>query len=238
MSLHPDICAPKAIKDVGFFFDDRLYNKGMPFLTKAYEKHLGNEKIILHSNVNYIFFEKALQNIKKLDGNHKFILTLRNPVDRAISAYYFFKQRGLEEREIEEAFNGEEKILDDASLKELCDFTYKSHGLYAHQIKRFYNYFDKDQLLILFFDDIKNRPHQELSKAFRFLDIDETFKPELVHDNKTGTPSSKTAQKLIHGDNRLKNFIVRNVLDKIISLETKNKVKSRMSNWFVKQQVL
>ena len=235
IAQHPDICGPESIKDVGFFLDDRLYNKGLSFLSKAYKSHYNQQKIILHSNVNYIYFEEALKKIHSLGSDTKFVLILRNPVERAISAYYFFKQRGLEEREMTQAFMEEETLKDSGSLQELCDFTYKEHGLYAKQINQFYKYFDKDKLLVLFFEDLKNEPFKELSKAFKFLGIDDSFKPNLNHENKTGVPSSKVVQKLIHGENRIKKALVHNVLDMLVSLETKNKIKKSIGERFMKE---
>jgi len=235
MSMHPDICGPKAIKDVGFFFDDRLYKKGMSFLSNPYKKYYTNQKSILHSNVNYIFFEKALQNIKSLKTDAKFILILRNPVERAISAYYFFVQRGLEQRGILQAFQEEDKIKENGSLQELCDFTYKEHGLYHKQIMQFYKYFDKDNLLILLFDDLKKNPHQELSETFRFLGVNDNFKPDLIYENKTGVPKNTSIQKMIHGNNKIKKVFVNSILDKVLSLEKKNKIKNALSNLFIKE---
>jgi len=55
LGQHPDIYAPVKAKDFHFFSNDKHFNKGINNLTDKY-KDYKNEKIILHSGVNYSYF--------------------------------------------------------------------------------------------------------------------------------------------------------------------------------------
>lgn len=235
LSQHPNICAPSSLKDIPFFLDDNLYSKGLNFLNETYIKYYRNEKVVFQGNVNYIFFEKSIKRIHEFNPNAKFILVLRNPVDRAISSYFFARKRGIESKDILNAFENEKKIIDSNNLQDLCELTYRNHGLYAKQLKQFFKYFNKNQLCILLFDDLKNEPQLELDKIYKFLDIEENFKPKLNYLNETGNPRSKIINKLIYKDNKLKKIINDYIADPFFSFDFKIKVKLFLGRLFSKK---
>ena len=93
LSQHPDIYCYDSLKDVHLFYRFKTkeeMEKRMALETPAYK----GEKIILQSAVNYVFYESMLQGIQAHFPKAKLLLILRNPADRAISAYqYFFSAR-------------------------------------------------------------------------------------------------------------------------------------------------
>ena len=73
----------------------------------------------------------------------------------AYSAYNYFVSYGLERLSFEEALKREEYVLKRGTFQERSDFTYVSHGFYYMQLLNFLEYFNRKQLLILLFDDLK-----------------------------------------------------------------------------------
>src|SRR5690348_16548178 len=145
LSQHPQIYCFESLKDEHLF----------GVLSKdAIEKKLSEEpaeykceQIILQAAVNYIFYPQLLHAVKENCPGAKLIVILRNPVDRAISAYYYFKKMLREQRPIEEALLYQPQN-DLAFSKINNDFTYIEHGLYYRQIKTCVDYFSKNQLLV------------------------------------------------------------------------------------------
>ena len=236
ISQHPEICAPNSLKDIPFFIDDTLFIKGFEFLHNTYKKYYNNQKVIIQGNVNYIFFEKSIKRIYDFNPDAKFILVLRNPVDRAISSYYFARKRGIESLEIETAFKNESEVVKSTDFHELCELTYKSHGLYAQQMKTYLKYFKREQVCILLFDDLKKEPENELKKVFDFLNVSNDFQPVLNYLNETGEPRSKMINKFIYKDNWLKKVVNKYVADKFFSFDFKIKTKLFLGQTVLKRK--
>src|SRR5699024_673458 len=97
LTQHLDICAPLDLKDVDYLSKPAIAANAKERLEKDFAGYNG-EKVILQSQVNYMFYTGALERIKALTPEAKLIVILRDPVDRAISAYRYFKKMGNEKR--------------------------------------------------------------------------------------------------------------------------------------------
>jgi len=225
LSQHPDICGPMAMKDYGFFTRDDFYNKGFAWLSSVYEEVFNDEEIILQGSVHYIFFENALRRIQKFNPEAKFILLLRNPVERAISAYEYAVKFNYEQLPINEAFLKEHERMKDEDIQVLSQLTYKHHGLYFRQIQIFLKYFQKEQLKVILFDDITTQPERVLAKTYEFLGVHPDFKPDFKAINNTGEIRNKTFQKVIFGNGSIRNFLVQKVAKRILPHKVVSKMK-------------
>ena len=87
ISQHPDVCGDLGLKDLSFLVKDELYDKGLSYLSDMISDVYDKEKIIFHSSVQYIYYKKGIERLKHHFPNGKFILILRNPLDRLISAF-------------------------------------------------------------------------------------------------------------------------------------------------------
>ncbi len=225
LSQHPDICGPMAMKDYGFFTRDDFYGQGFAWLSSVYEEVFREEEVILQGSVHYIFFEKALRRIKQFNPEAKFILLLRNPVERAISAYEYAVKFNYEHLPINEAFSKEEERLKDDDIQVLSQLTYKHHGLYFEQIQTFLKYFQKEQLKVILYDDIATQPKKALMNTYKFLEVDPNFTPDFKSFNNTGELRSKSFQKAVFGNGAIRNFLVQKVAKKILPHKLVSKLK-------------
>jgi len=225
LSQHPEICAPLSVKDYAFFTRDEYYNQGLSHLNDFYNDDYKNQKIVLQGSVHYIFFEKALKRICHHQPKAKFILVLRHPIDRAISAYRYAKKFNYETKGFERAIELEQRRLQSSDIRVQSECTYLHHGLYYKQISTFLKYFNKQQLHVCFYEDIKSNPDKIIKEAFDFLNVDSTFYPELKSMNKTGKVKNKTFQKIAFGEHPVRNFIVRKMLRKLIPEKTRTNLR-------------
>ena len=104
---------------------------------------------------------------------------MRNPIDRAYSQYimyrYYFK---AENREFDEVVRNEAE--------------YVEKGLYEQQLKRYLQYFSKDQLHIIVLDDFKKNSGEVLKKLYQFLGVDETFVPANLKEKSNAAKAIKS----------------------------------------------
>ena len=140
--------------------------------------------------------------------NVKLIVVLRNPIDRAYSRYEQQAAVGLEELSFEDAIEQEEnRITDDMKKMEKDeDFysvyfyrkAYKTMGIYVNQLRRWFEYFPREQFLILKSEDLRSNPAQVYNQTIEFLGLPkhelDSFKAYRMR--KYPTLSEKTRDKL------------------------------------------
>jgi hypothetical protein len=63
-------------------------------------------------------------------------------------------------------------------------------GQYYRQVKRYYEVFGKEKVMVILFDDLKNDLNQTLSSIFSFLEIDS------LHHKKIGSPEFCQSAKI------------------------------------------
>jgi hypothetical protein len=232
LSQHPDICAPIGLKDIEFFVRPEYYEeKGIKYLSDRYKKEYLEQKIILQGCVHYVFFENAISRIKELNKDSKLILILRNPIERAISAYHYAKKFNYENLSFYEAFEQEPKRMESKNIRTLSELTYINHSLYFQQIKNVLKYFPKDQLHIIFYEDLETNPQKEMERTFEFLNVNSKFQVDFKVYNNTGKVKNKTFQKIAFGNNPIRNFLVRNILKKVVPENFTKKMRWRVMDF-------
>jgi hypothetical protein len=117
------------------------------------------------------------------------IIMLRNPADRAYSLYRWMTREGYEYAPtFRQALAIEEERLGNAAFKHnnpeyYYNFLYFNSGLYSNQVQRFIDTFSPMRILFVLFDEFVHEPHQVMQRVFRFLDVNDTFKPTIeVHN--------------------------------------------------------
>jgi hypothetical protein len=225
IAQHPDVCGPISTKDTPFFIDDKLYSKGFSFLESIYSKYYENQKVIINGSAHTIYFEKALKRLSNYNPEAKIILVLRNPVERAISAYNFAVKRNLDDKDLLSSIDEEHLRLKSDDVQILSETTYIDHGRYFKQISMLRNYFKEENTLILFYKDVKHNPEQVIKETYSFLNLDPQFNPELKALNKTGTVRFKLIKNLVYNNNPVKKFLLKNVFDVIMPYDLKYRIK-------------
>jgi hypothetical protein len=174
----------------------------------------GNRKAVGEASVSYLTSPGAEERIYARYPDAKIIIVLRNPADRVYSWYNFLCQYGVEPGlSLERALAEEDKRIAVAAESRDTWFVdecvlYFQYGLIASNIERFFRRFPKEQIHIVLFEDLKERPAETTRAVFAFLDVDPTFTPQSfkVH-NPTWFPLSIRLQHLFASRSRLHPFL-------------------------------
>lgn len=110
----------------------------------------------------------------------RIILILRNPAERAFSLYQWMAAKGYEfATDFEEALRLEPARLERNMRKQndlihpyKNNYLYFSSGLYARQIERYLEHFDRSQLLFLKFDALKHHPQQLMQSIHAHIGVE------------------------------------------------------------------
>lgn len=157
-------------------------------------KDVSNEIAIGEASTDYLHIPQAPQRIKKTIPNVKVIAILRQPVERAFSAYCYQVRDGYENLSFAKAIEEEDKGIRN----------YKEIGFYYLQLKRYYDIFDQSQIKVYLSEDLSHNPTLVLQDIFSFLNVEHTFKPELSKKNTSGIPKYRFIHNIFLKENIIK----------------------------------
>ena len=217
LKQHPDIYVPEN-KEPRFFVSSKFeqfnpkdplynyFNKSISFSIENYSKlfnKVTHESAIGEASVQYLYYyDTAIPQIKKFLGDIKIIMILRNPVERAFSAYVHLLRDGFESLPFEKCLEiEEEKIKANWDTLHFC----KNAGFYYKQVKAYLENFN--HVKVYLYDDLEKEPLHLVSDLCQFLGVDPSFVPNnvKVKFNISGIPQVKSLQSfLVKYDHPLK----------------------------------
>ena len=172
---HPEICMPETKKELHFFDradEDTDYKK-----YHANFQPKPNHRVIGEASPIYMYWETAPYRIWRYNPKMKWILVLRNPVERAFSAWNMETKRGAENLSFKEAIEKEAERCREALPLQHRVYSYVDRGFYAHQVRRLFNIFRENNCLILLNEDLRTSHETTLREVFDFLNVDKSFVP-------------------------------------------------------------
>lgn len=184
---HPSVFMP-SVKEPRFFAYDennpeylQIASANPPISNlKKYEAlfdGVTDESAVGEASPEYLNSAISAARIQALIPHVRLVASLRNPVDRAYSAYLFRVRIGKEKRSADRALRSGERWV--------------RTGLYYQGIKRYMDRFDSKQIKVILFEELSNDPLKIIGELFRFLEVDDTFTPNLqTQYNPSGVPKS------------------------------------------------
>lgn len=191
LNQHPQIYMTP-IKETNFFAleghpvgfcgpGDQAYIKRFSITSKqSYQEQfqgITSERAIGEASPLYLYSIVAPSRIRHYIPDVKLIAILRHPVDRAYSSFLHLVR---DERELitnfAQSLEAEEKRIS-SNWEHI--WHYRQMGFYYSQLKRYYDQFNHSQIRVYLYDDFNRAPNGILLDIFRFLNIDETFIPDM-----------------------------------------------------------
>ncbi len=160
------------------------------------------------ASVMYIYLEGSEKRIHAQVPDAKLVAVLRNPVERAYSAYLHLIR---EEDELCATF------MDalDAEPKRVAEgwaplYHYQNMGFYGEQLSRFYKQFAPEQIKVFLYEDLETEPERVVQDIYKFVGVDPSFKPDTkTRHNISGVPRSRLvhqAHRFLKKSSSLKDF--------------------------------
>lgn len=184
---HPFV-EPAIAKEIGFF--EKNYDKGLKWYKQFFPICFHRYKLLKDFQSNFITGEATAtyinnphvpERIKKCFPDIKLIVLLRNPVDRAFSQYFKIVKEGRENLSFEDAINCEEertkgefeKMLQNKNYYSMKyhNFSYLSGGIYVDKLKKWFEIFPKEQILVLRSEDLYEKPSLIYETTLEYLNL-------------------------------------------------------------------
>ena len=172
---HPQICMPSTRKEL-HFFDRAEENRDYKTYHANFEPEPRHQMIGEASPI-YMYWETAPYRIWNYNPNMKWIVALRNPVERTFSAWNMEMKRGKEKFSFADAIKHEAERCREALPLQHRIYSYVDRGFYAHQVRRLFNIFGEANVIVLLSEDLRNEHQNTLGRVFEFLKVDPSFIP-------------------------------------------------------------
>ena len=213
---HTDIVCGSLAKESHFMdgrsvFGDLIFTSPLPsllyrsFFPTVFKKlahflYHGSELQVVDCTPVNVFLESAPITMKKFCKNSKCIAILREPVERIKSHFRHNLNWGREKtHSLEEALAQEEHLWKMVETGEKAhrimpsvylDKSYIRRSKYIEQIRRYEIWFGKENILLLSFSEVTERPEEAYSKCCAFLGLDQgvntgSTSKHVEHRNKT-----------------------------------------------------
>lgn len=235
LTQHPEIFLPE-VKELNFFAlgceapgwsgpGDKVAESLSEYQQEDYLKHYrraAKGAVCGDSSVIYLYSPKAPEAILSINPEMKVIAVLRNPVERAYSAWQHLQR------------DGREKVGDFAKALEAESdriaqnweplWHYLQVGFYGKQLKRYEAFFERDQILVLLNEDLRQDPAGSAKRIFSFLGVDDSFIPDTdIEMNASGIPKFQALNNFF-----TQPHIIKPALKKIVPLSLARKIKGRI----------
>jgi hypothetical protein len=192
LTQHPQIVVTGKWRETYYFDVPDNYNKGLGWYLGHFPAKLSKgNKLTFEASPSYLYYPPIPQRIKQDLGTIKMIAILRNPVDRAYSAWQMYHnymnvslahlRERADSRTFAEAIEQEFKPeLNTATYP----YNYIDRGNYAKQLENYYQYFNPETILILNFEQFCQDLEANLVRVCDFLNI-APFPQEMIRQFQT-----------------------------------------------------
>ena len=199
---HPEIYISE-FKEPHFFDITENFKNGVQWYSDNYFKK-ANHKIIADFTPSYFFDSNAPKRIfETLGSSMKFVVLLRNPVDRAYSHYWHSKRDVHEDTRFLKALEIEDqrlhKYIKKSDYLSYLRHSYINQGLYSQMLERYLEYFCLDNFLFIHFENefIVDRK-KTIKKILNFLEVDDAVALDInIKSNSSSKEISKTLKKIM-----------------------------------------
>lgn len=171
---HPQICAAN-VKETRFFLDKDYPVPSKYRLEDGLEKYetfyCHCPKLRMEATPDYLYSLSTPQNIKQYLPYAKMVFILRHPVSRIISWYRFAKQIGrLSDQITFDEYIKQQIIGKDRGHIEQHMLALEQ-GRYSYYLKRYLEVFGREDICVLFYEEILEDPRKALDLICRFSGI-------------------------------------------------------------------
>jgi hypothetical protein len=150
---HPKVAMSRP-KELRFF--DNNWSNGLGW----YDAHFSDAPIRGEASPQYMYDEVAMDRMARTIPDARLIAVLRNPIDRAYSAFWMERTNLREQRPFAEAADG-----------------YLPWGRYVGHLVAVCEHYPREALLVLILEELQANPVHGLHDVWRFLDVDDDVIP-------------------------------------------------------------
>jgi hypothetical protein len=226
------VTLPK-IKEIPYFCNEELFGDQEYYDYYFDKDYLASNKKKGFAYANLIRFgDHSLPKLVKINPDIKYILILREPKKRILSAFNYTTARGWETKSSFSDAIIPSRENEFTSYAEFSNLTYIKHSLYGEQIENALKYIKRENLLILSFSEFVSKPEVATKNILKFIGAEPSDSSNVNYKifNNAKVLRSPKLQSLLLQKNKVKSayhFLIPKKLRLIINYHVTRKVE----NW-------
>ncbi len=207
---HPQIYMPVCKEP--WFFASELHVRtpprpeGTPTTLEQYVALFGAadpRQVVGEATAHYLWSRDAARAIAAVAPDARIVAILREPADFLRSLHLQFLQTYVEtESDLRTALALEAERRQGRSIPAYTYWPtallYSDHVRYVEQLRRYYEVFPAEQILVLIYDDFRYDNEATIRQVLRFLDLDDSVEVQTVEANPTVRARSQLLHELVH----------------------------------------
>ena len=201
LAQHPDLFVTTP-REPNFFGADLLMQRHFTSLDdylaqfETQPRRIGGE-----GTTWYLYSETAPQEIFDLNPAAKILMILRNPLTVVHSLHSYRLYYGNEhEQDLAKVLRREEKALtrwrETGERKDVMQI-YLDVARYSSGVRRYFDRFGRDQVKVLWFDELRDSPSELVRGVYEFLGVSTDFIPVMQIKNEVGVYKNDRLRRLL-----------------------------------------
>ena len=179
MDEHPEIEMAKPFRpEPKYFLRDVSFPDGLAHYESTFFGRKPGARLRGEKSTSYMESRAAAERLAAGFPRAKIVFVLRDPIDRAMSHYWFSVENGLETLPMAEAFRreGERCHSFDPARVSVSPFAYLSRGLYVDCLAMYEDFFPRDRIAVLLYEEMVGTV-DAVQRLYAFLGVDPRFSP-------------------------------------------------------------
>lgn len=170
--FHPEICMARK-KEVHYFDNEEIFSRSILdySIYHSFFRPGPTHKILGEATPSYMYWRDAPRRIWQYNSKMKIIAILRNPIERAFSAWSMEIRRHWDTLPFWDAILNEETRCRESLPYQHQVYSYIDRGFYVEQIRNLWRFFPREQTLFLKSEDIWSNQRDALNTVCRFLGV-------------------------------------------------------------------
>ena len=177
LTKHRQIALPDR-QEMHFFDDEKIFSRPVDYesLHRHFRVRAGlaliNRRLLAGEvTPSYLYWPPAMERIHHYNPRIKFIILLRNPIDRAFAHWNMQRFKDREPLDFLDALREEPRRIATPLSIESRRFAYIDRGFYSVQLERVFKFFPREQVHLVKFEDFRDRKRETLDSIFDFLGV-------------------------------------------------------------------
>lgn len=179
---HRDIHLPAKKREVEYLGGEAYEKNGLAWYLALLDGSRAGQRSG-DVSVEYLFDPRAPPLVREHAPAAKLIVSVRDPIDRAVSAYYWYARKGgmdvlpSIEQSLRRALAVTRANVRAARRPGEPQAELITRGLYDVQLERYLGLFPREQVFVTLYEDIRDHPRSVLEALYAFLDVAAGFIP-------------------------------------------------------------
>jgi Sulfotransferase domain len=227
LAQHPSVCTHERL-ELSFLTDDIEFERGYETSFSRHFGHCPGESLLLSKSAALMTERRLVERMHEHNPSMRVIAVLRNPVDRAYSAYWWARQAGYESLPTFEAALEADPARHGRYVVAIRSTSYVAFGEYVDQLDSMFQVHPRSLVRVYLFEDLVRDPGAICRDAFEFLGVDTSFEPDLSRrENESGRARSARLARMLAGQSAVRRTVRR------LAPRMSDRLRRRLDGWNV-----